>query len=157
MKQIIKTIFIFALIANLFGYVHNTYAFTINASFCDITPTGVASAPDLVQIVCPILRVYNFLILASGVVLIGMIAIGGIRLSMSLGDPKGFQSASRTWTFTLWGVGLVLGSFLILRILNATLGLGLNFASPIQVFNAFTCKLWRFLDAMLIEQDAIGC
>lgn len=125
----------------------------IDEAFCDFTPvTPNDIPPDPQQIICPLLRIYNASILIVGVVLIGIIAIGGIKLAMSLGDPKGYQMATKTWTYALWGLAVVLGSFFILRILDYTLGLGLNFLSPKGLFEAFSTALRDLLDFGFIIQ-----
>ena len=153
MQKTLTTFLTFVLIANIISAANSAYAFFINDSFCEIS----GEVPDPAQIVCPFVRLYNGFILAAGVVLTIMIAIGGIKLSMSLGDPKGYQAASRTWTYTLWGVGIVFGAFFLVRTLNYTLGLGLPFSSPTGMFEFMGDKINKFLCTAFIIQDGVDC
>jgi hypothetical protein len=81
------------------------------------------SPPQLHQIVCPVARVFNLLLFAAGVVLVVMLAYGGIKISSALGDPKGFEAGKQTLTYAIIGVACVLGVFVILNIVMSLLGI----------------------------------
>lgn len=89
--------------------------------------------PGLEQIVCPIARVVNVMLLSAGAVLIIMILWGGFKLATALGDPKGFQAATSTWVHAVVGFLIVVGAIAFLGIITKMLGWEFDFASPFEV------------------------
>lgn len=66
-------------------------------------------------------RVYQFGVGISGILAVGMIVAGAIYYSVSAGSPDKQNDAKSMITSALWGVALLLGSFLILRTINPQL------------------------------------
>lgn len=124
---------------------------------CDLSSTqyGEVVLPLPSQIICPVLRLVNLALMLSGVVLAVLIGFGAIKLASSLGDPKGYEGATRTLLFAIIGFFVVVGSFSILMILNRTLGLGLEYDSA----NSITDKVQLWWEAFLrgflnVSEDA---
>lgn len=108
------------------------------------------TAPSPVQIICPIIRIVNVLLTFAAIVFLVMLGFGAIKMSAALGDPKGLDSASKTWTYAFLGLFIVLGAVTIFTILNTTLGLG--FAQGIDINTWFENSLINFMtDFLLIE------
>ncbi|MFC1756183.1 hypothetical protein ACFLZK_02205 [Patescibacteria group bacterium] len=124
---------------------------------CDLHSTSFTNAntgSDIVvpmpsQIICPFLRLINLALMLSGVALAVFIGFGAIKLSVSLGDPKGYEGSMRTFLFAIIGFFVVVGSFSLLFMLNRTLGLGLGYGSADSIGEA-VFNWWRtFLQGFL--------
>lgn len=103
-------------------------------------------APSPLAIVCIIARVINVFILFVGIVLIVMIAYSAIKLSLTLGDPKGFKGVQSTWQYIIIGTFVVLGFFAIFRIVTHVLGIS-NFYDPNALVQRIEDGITRFLQA----------
>ncbi len=137
--RISKFLITLALVVSIaFTTSPKAYAYTCSAVDDDSGPPGIE------ELVCPFARVINVLLFASGAVLILMILWGGFKLAMSLGDPKGFQAATSTWSHALAGFLIVVFALTILSILTRMLGW--EFESPFQ----------RIYDALLSFTAALG-
>lgn len=110
-KFILSVSILFTLIGNTQGRI---YAY-------DCTVEG-SNAPRLEQIVCPFARVINVMIYAAGAALVLMLLWGAIKLALAVGDPKGMQAASMTWTYALVGFAVIVGGVLIITIMGRLLG-----------------------------------
>ena len=140
-----KTITTF-LIVLIFVFVPRAAFAQIN---CDLNAVNfaVTGSDDIVvpmpsQIICPFLRLINLALMLSGVVLAVFIGFGAIKLSVSLGDPKGYEGSMRTFLFAIIGFFVVVGSFSLLFMLNRTLGLGLGYGSADNIGEA-VFNWWR--------------
>lgn len=66
-------------------------------------------------------QVYQFALLIGGLMAFGAIVYGGIKYTVSAGNPSG-KSDGREWIYgALWGLLLLLGSYLILHTINPNL------------------------------------
>jgi len=105
-----------------------------------------ADPPKMSQIVCPFLRVFNFIILAAGVAFTVMIVYGGIKISTAVGDPKAMEQGKQTWVYAVIGVAVVLGFFTIFFIILGLLGAGGGcFSSPMAPFDCAQNSINEFL------------
>lgn len=68
----------------------------------------------------------------AGVALFVMLLIGGLKLLTAGGDPKANESAKNTMTYAIFGLVLIVGSYLILKFLATFTGIQdlLKFAIP---------------------------
>ena len=108
---------------------NNTYA----QDACDGDLLG-DEPPSLDKLLCPAVRVFNVAILLVGAVLVIMIIYGAIKLALSLGDPKGFESAKATWLYAGIGLGIILGFWGLLAIIMNRLNLGTPYDGPMGPF-----------------------
>lgn len=106
--------------------------------------------PSLDQLLCPIVRVFNTMILLVGAVLIIMIIYGAIKLALSLGDPKGFESARATWLYAAIGLGIILGFWGIFTIIINRLNLGGTYTGPMDPFTKAMEGIQALLTALKI-------
>jgi len=86
---------------------------------------GAIDGRDIHQLPTLIIRIITFLIAISGVVTIILIIVGGIRMILSLGDPKALQSARSSVTFAIIGLVVILLSVAIITIIGNLLGVSL--------------------------------
>ena len=107
--------------------------------------------PSPIAIVCPFVRLLNIAVLSVGAVFLGMVVYGGIKLSLSLGDPKGYQGAQQTWFWAVVGLKVVLGFFTILVIVDNIFGLGLMTNGPIGIFDNLVTGISDLLTKVGIE------
>ncbi len=116
---------------------------------CSLISVEGVVVPKPSQIICPFLRVVNLALMVSGVALAVFIGYGAIKLSVSLGDPKGYEGAMRTFLFAIIGFFIVVGAFSLLTILNNTLGLQLggNYDSASGLTTGIEDKWIQFLEA----------
>ncbi len=84
----------------------------------------------------------------GGIIFAIMIGIGAIKLAVSLGDPKGLEGASRTWTYALVGVAIVLGAVTLVSLIGRVLGLNLGDLS--SLFDTAASSLTNFVDTITI-------
>lgn len=146
LSKLVAAVLVFTAVFTL--NLNNAYA----AVDCNASGSLIGDEPpSLEMLVCPIVRVFNMIILLVGVVLIIMIIYGAIKLALSLGDPKGLESAKATWVHAGIGLGIVLGFWGILTILmnrfgitNATRG----FTSPMDPFNKAGDGITNLLEAI---------
>lgn len=66
-------------------------------------------------------RIYQFSVGIAGVLAVGMIVVGAIMISISGGSPDKQKEGRDYITSAIWGVVLLLGSYLILRTINPRL------------------------------------
>lgn len=52
-----------------------------------------------------------------------MLIYGAIKFIISKGDPKGIQSAQKTMTYAIFGIGTVILTFLVINLVTGALGL----------------------------------
>lgn len=127
--------------------LNNAYA----APACSGSLIGTAGnddPPSLEMLLCPVIRVFNAIILLVGVVLIIMIIYGAIKLALSLGDPKGLESAKATWVHAGIGLGIVLGFWGVLSIIMNRFNIIGYYADPMAPFNAASDGITRLLEAV---------
>ena len=117
-----------------------------------VTPTTLEN-PSPLAIVCPVIRVLNVMVLSVGAVFVFMVLYGAIKLSLSLGDPKGYEGAHQTWVWAVIGLGVIVGFYAILLIMDNIFGLGiLTGANPTGIFD----NLVGALEGLLSEIGITG-
>ena len=136
-KKIFSILFVLLLVSS-------APVFAADALPCDLTD----DAPQLYQIVCPVARVINVLIIVVGVVLVVMIVMGALKMSLALGDPKGFSGALTTWQFAAIGGFIVVGVFAILFIIFNLFGINLN---PFEMTNFLANFILQFSESIGIH------
>ena len=141
----LMTITTFVVLLVFFSGFNQAYAL-------DCTFTG--TAPSYEQILCPVAKLVNLAIIFGGVIFAVFIGFGAIKISTSLGDPKGFEGARKTWTFAIIGVFIVFGSLAILRILGNVFGLSLSYGGTGGLFDNITAPFTEFLiQFKIIDSD----
>jgi len=120
--RLLTTIIFFVLFLGLFGFL-TVNAVNVNLEFTPDCPSNIpGDCPDddavSKDIGSYIKRIYQFGVGISGVLAVGMIVAGAIYYSVSAGSPDKQNDAKSMITSALWGVALLLGSFLILNTIN---------------------------------------
>ena len=87
-------------------------------------PTQIDGS-DIHQLVDIFIRIISALLAVAGVFAVILIVIGGIRMILSMGDPKAMQSARGTVTFAIIGLIIILLSVAIVLIIGNFLGVSL--------------------------------
>lgn len=121
-QQVFKTLIAIVFLVGMFG-LSTRPAYAIS---CGAVTTGGAPAPQ--EIVCSLARITNILLLSAGAFLLIMLLIGGLKLSLAHGDPKGMQAASGTWTYAIIGFFVIVGSITLLTLVGKLIGW--NYTSP---------------------------
>lgn len=111
-------------------------------SFVDVATSP--PEPSLVLIVCPIVRIFNILIILAGSAFVILIFIGAYKYSLSQGDPKGLEGAKATITHALLGFLLVAGVFVLLQIIQRAFGLDLVVLKPFSALQEGIQELLNF-------------
>ncbi len=109
---------------------------------------SIEDNPNPTALVCPVIRVFNVLIYAAGGIFICMVIYGGIKLSMSLGDPKGYEGAQLTWFWAVVGLAVVIGFWVILLVLDNIFGLGIGPGGPQGIFQRIVDQFSALLIAI---------
>jgi hypothetical protein len=81
-----------------------------------------------------------------------IVVYGGIKLSMSFGDPKAFEGGKTTWTYAVIGFAVVLGFFLILAIVMGILG-STYYTTPDSFFTELQSRIRDFLTGMQVYNN----
>lgn len=109
---------------SLYLFLAANFAFTF-ADNC----SGVGSdegAPDPASIACILGRIIVIAIVVAGAIFIAMVAYGAVKLSMALGDPKGYGGAITTWQYALIGLFAVIAVGAVLSIVGKLIGVSLT-------------------------------
>lgn len=94
---------------------------------CDI-PTD--DDPSPVQILCPIVKALNVIILIGGAVFVIILFLTAYKFAMSQGDPKAMQGARDTGIYAVIGFLIVISVFTILKMMQVMLGLDTGILNP---------------------------
>lgn len=89
---------------------------------CIDPQTGVPTIKCLEAVFANVLSVVATL---AGIALFVMLTIGALRYLTSGGDPKATEAARKTMTSAILGITLIVGSYLILRLISSFTGLDL--------------------------------
>lgn len=97
---------------------------------CDLVATqGVPTIKCFEAVFANILSVVVSL---AGIALFVMLTIGSFRYLTSGGDPKATEAARKTMTSAVLGIALIIGSYLILRLISNFTGINLlKFEIPV--------------------------
>ena len=118
-----KTLLTFAvfiiLAVGMVGQISMVHAVTISATIpgsnSSAGTTGTAGPGDYVA------NFYQFAMLIGGVLALAVVVYGGILYMSSVGNPSG-QSEAKAWLLAaLWGILLLAGASLILKVINPQL------------------------------------
>jgi len=123
------------------------------AGYCD---NYDPDEPTLSNFLCPVVRIVNVVVGVAGVLLIALIVFGGIKLSMSFGDPKGLAGATLSWTWMVIGFLIIVGFFVIYMIVVNLFGID-SFSSPDGIFSEILLRWDAFLRSMCIVGNASHC
>ncbi len=139
-------IIVFLITASLFvlSDTNKVYAQFGDCDLAGDTQLGV-TVPKPSQLLCPFYRIINFFFIIVGIVFAVMLGVGAIKLATSLGDPKAFQGANRTWLYAVIGAFVAVGAYAVLRIVNNAFGLGLSLGTgPSSIYDSIQTQ-WENL------------
>lgn len=85
-----------------------------------IDPSGFASTTTIGDVVS---AVVPFILSISGVIVFVMLIYGGILYLTSAGDPKNVEKATKTITYSLIGLIVIVASYSIMRFIQTVFGL----------------------------------
>ncbi len=91
-------------------------------SGCEITSEG---APTLKCLEAVFANILSVVVTLAGIALFVMLTIGALRYLTSGGDPKATEAARKTMTSAVLGMALIIGSYLILRLISSFTGIEL--------------------------------
>ena len=124
--------------------------FTFNTAYAvecsGINPETIEAA----QILCPIQRVFNAIILLAGIFLAIMVLWGAQKLALSFGNPDKLKSAVDTWKFALLGFLIIVGAISIYSIIRTALGIG-GFVGPQEIFDSISSEIQSLLDTFVLK------
>lgn len=126
----------------------------INCNLQPLISSGEEPSPS--QLLCPIARGLNLIVLISGAIFTIMLGIAAFKYAMAQGDPKGLQGAKDTLVLAVMGFVVVLFLFSISIIIGNIFGLDTAQLGPISPFNALyeaMRKLFRSDSAIPIVTD----
>jgi len=132
-----------------------TYAVTGVAGLgCDQLTS--VDAPEFTQLMCPIIRVVYILLYASGAVFSMMVIITAYKYITAQGDPKGIMGANLSGTQAVIGFLMIIGSFVVLRLIMNVTGLqaSMNFFDDVI---AGICGIFTDTNGNLIIRGLPGC
>ncbi|MBD3365838.1 hypothetical protein GF360_00675 [candidate division WWE3 bacterium] len=85
-------------------------------------PADLNSVGTVVEIVDVLARAFNVLVFSAGAVFIVMVIFSAYKFATAQGDPKGTAGAKQSLTFSVIGLLIVIGVFVINVIVNGILG-----------------------------------
>lgn len=103
------------------------------------------SRDALAYIACPVIRIINAALVFVSAAFVVVLLYGGIKMSLSLGDPKALQGAKDTWTWAVIGTFFVLLALVAVTLMFKLLGVSdFSFADLLN-FDESLNKLWESL------------
>lgn len=106
--------------------------------------------PLILFIACPLIKAINVLVFASTLVFAAMLGWGAIKMSLALGDPKGYEAAKNTMFYAFIGFCVVVFSFVILNIVSRIFGWSIG-GNPNDLFMTFQTNFENFLGSFGIR------
>lgn len=127
-----KTVLTLLIIIFAFSTPQPTHALSVDCTLDN------DAAPGPVQILCPAIRVVNFLVLVAGAVFVLMLIVAAYKYYASLGDPKTNMVARETLVKAVFGFIIVISTMLILTLIVNITGAtgGANAINPLKPFEA---------------------
>lgn len=101
--------------------------------------------PDPQQIVCPIARALNVVLLSVGAIFVIIVLVTSIKFAMSQGDFKGVLGAKNSLTWAVVGFLVVAGIFGLVTLLANIFGIPLGNVSSSGPFLLFNQGLERLM------------
>jgi len=136
-----------------------TSTLLLSAFVCTSTALAVDLAtddpPSLAQIVIPIIRIMNVLVISGGAIFVLMLIVTSYKFAMAQGDPKGMQGARQSFTYTVLGGIAVVFTYAILEIMVGSFGLSAGFGSASTIFGSIRAGICGILDIARIA--GAGC
>ena len=117
MTRTIKSLFLFLFLFVLYSPL-SLAAIDCSRNFIE----GSDHNTPLEAMLCPASKALNYAIAASSVVFALYVIYAGVKLSLAWGDPKGFDSARNSLTYSVVGFGIIMGFFILIRIALNLLG-----------------------------------
>jgi hypothetical protein len=93
---------------------------------CKKPGTEIVKVATIQGFECIVQIVLNYAIRLAGIAVFIMLIIGGFKYLTSGGDPKAKEAAQKTITYAIFGLALLLGSWLILLFINEFTGLNVT-------------------------------
>jgi len=107
-------------------------------------PDWYKGDPNLLGLVCVIVRLLNVFVLSVGAIFVMFVFISAIKYGLAQGDPKALQGAKQTLTLAIIGMLVVIGAFTILTILRNIFGLQYQIlTNPFDVLSDRLATLMR--------------
>lgn len=97
-------------------------------------------------------NLFNVAIRSAAILLAILIVFGGVKLATSLGDPKGFESAKKIFTYSLIGFLVIVFFFVFIRVIFSVIGIEEDFLNPSAPFNRLIEGIEE-LDTLIRKED----
>ena len=110
-----------------------------------VSPVFAQEQIDAAEFISPLRRMFNLALMLAAGVLFVMLVFGALKMASALGDPKGWQGASLTWTWGVLGFLIIVGFFALYRIIVGVFGFG-DATSPDAFFTNLEVSIDAFLD-----------
>lgn len=163
MKKAFKTFSTYALVflvlLNLQASFFAAHAQQVEAFCASVNIIDPENPPSVAAMICPLVRILNILFFAAAAVFAIMVAYGGIKMNLAMGDPKGFESAKLTIFYAFMGLFVCLGAGTIVIILSNLLGVT-TFKNTNDLLAGFLCNFKNLMSALGITDprlNDVGC
>ncbi|KKU31189.1 MAG: hypothetical protein UX44_C0007G0013 [candidate division WWE3 bacterium GW2011_GWA1_46_21] len=140
--RVSKLLKIAILIAFLFPTLWQKPAYALECTILLDTP------PSLAQLLCPVRKAFNIVLLSVGAVFSGVALFAAIKFAMAQGDAKAVMGAQQTFTYAVIGVLVVVGVFVITSVSANIFGLNSSFYSGNTPFDDFESRMNNFLNSV---------
>ena len=97
------------------------FVFTFAAG-CGLSGT---EDPALTEFACILEKIITIAIIVAGLIFIAMVSYGGVKLALSLGDPKGYAGAISAWQYALIGIFIIILIGGVLSIVGKLIGVSI--------------------------------
>lgn len=99
-----------------------------------IVDKGGVSVPTLKCLEAVFKLLVTFIVSSLGIIFFVMLVIGALHYLLAGSDPKSAEAAKKTITYAIYGVVLVVASYLILRLIAVLTGVDLilTFSIPTE-------------------------
>ena len=85
-----------------------------------------------------VIKIFNIILKASTAVLVIVIAYGVIKAALATGDPRGLEGAKGTWSYAIYGLLVIIISWVLVLFIRTLLGMSNDGLNPVGFLNFFT-------------------
>ncbi len=125
----------------LYLLLGSNFAFTFAAG-CSVDGN---EAPDPAAFACILERLITIAVVVAGLIFIAMVGYGAIKLSMALGDPKGYAGAISTWQYALIGLFAIILVGGILSVVGKLIGVDISPAGLVSMLQGAINSLFTYI------------
>lgn len=126
------------------GYTATNTVHAQSGLSADLCNPDYLDDPSPVAILCPVIRVLNVLVLSSGAIFVIMVIYTAVKFALAQGDIKAIQGARLTLTYAVGGFIVIVGFYVILKIIIGIFDLNTSLLNPFSLLESALDQLRKY-------------